>query len=785
MRKSFTWVVLVVVCALAGVAAAQYPSGALLRLDAGAETTSTGGRLTQWSDASKNGVAFVAPDTASRPYVGAANINGHPVITFLPSGSYLEGPHLFPVSQDYTVVMVMRITNFGVTNNIVSGTTHATYFGGATSIRFLHGNFNTQAVSSAPLSASPAVVIGRFRQSTQNAGWYVNGQDGDSSLVGTNTDSTIYLGCYQRGNFMSGDIAEVLIYPRFVSDIERRQLEDTLFKKYGITGPQPPDTTFSEVPKRLGFYARDEDDSATVGVKGTLRAIGFDSVYLRAKKNGVTYSYSSVPLTSGKPFALNARIHAELSEYSFTIGAKGSDKDSVLRQVDSVVCGEAILIDGQSNSIFGLDTYTNEYCRTFGGNFSSSKADTAWSLSVGYGTGGGSNVGAFGLEIQRDYAERMHLPTALITGSVGGTAIEQHLPNANNPTDLSTIYGSMLYRVRKAGLVNKAKALFWYQGESNSITNYFDNFKKLSNSWRIDYPAVKKFYVVQVRPGCAAPGNSSELRDLLRSLSRYYLDVVTHTTMGLPDHDGCHFIKAVNGYHMLGDQLFALVERDLYHSTDTIGINSPDILSARYTDETHTSITLLFNTGGSGMNVPADSMFDTLRASIKDYFYVGTDTSLVSEVTAHGDTILLKLKHSTNARTIAYLPDTYYNNTTITYEGPWLRNNNGLGAFCFWGVPITYVLRVGEATTSGTDLSVIPNPASDHSLLSFELGERARVRLSVYDETGRELLRPVDETREAGRYTLDLDTRSLPTSSLVCRLESNGYVIERRLIVTH
>jgi hypothetical protein len=769
---------------------AQFPSGALVYLRADANITDSANYLKTWSDESGKALTFYSPTVASRPLVNKTLINGHRTVSFDGVANYMSGPNIFPVNHDYTVCMVVQITNFGITNNIVSGTTHAIYLAGGQYPRFLHnGNFNAQDISTVAVPATPSVIIARYNQSNQYASFYINGQNGDSNKVDINPDSSIYLGAFQAGNLMAGNLSEVLIYPRYLTDTERVHLADSLMKKYAILPPQPPDTTFSEAPKAYELYPRDEDDSATTPISGVLRAQGFDSLYVRQLKNFGAYRYYSVPLhyvDGVAKFSISPRVHAELAEYTYIIGAKAAGRDSILTRRDSIVCGDVYFIDGQSNSIFGGDSYSNEFCRTYGGNASQSKADTLWSISTAAGNGGGSCVGAFGMRIQRDFVEQMGLPTLVITGSVGGTTIEQHLPNVSNPTDLSTIYGSMLFRADRSGLSTKAKALFWYQGESSSITNYFDNFKRLSTAWRLDYPNIKKFYVIQVRIGCAAPGNSSELRDLLRSMSKYYPDVVTHSTMGLIGHDGCHFTQTPQGYHDLGDQLFALLGRDFYHSTDTVGINSPNILSAAFTDDSHTKIKLLFNTSGSGMTIPADSTVSGVNASIKDYFFIGSDTSLVTSLTAHGDTIFLQLAHSTNARTVAYLPDTYYNDTNIIYEGPWLRNNRGLGAFSFWGVPITYILKVGDnIAESEQPLSIYPNPSSGQTTFSIGLQEHSHIRLSLYDELGRELLRPVDEMRDAGRYELSLDTRFLNSSTVIARLEIDGKIFEQKLMIVH
>src|SRR5512146_1775974 len=143
-------VVFTVMCALTAFTAAhaQLPSGAVLWLRGDAGITAAGDSVLRWDDQSGIGNSMVQNTPANRPRVIPCTLNSLPVVRFDGATSYLEGPPMFPTARDYTLSLVVKILNFGATNNIVSGNSHAHWLGGARYPRVLHGNFNTQEVSS-------------------------------------------------------------------------------------------------------------------------------------------------------------------------------------------------------------------------------------------------------------------------------------------------------------------------------------------------------------------------------------------------------------------------------------------------------------------------------------------------------------------------------------------------------------------------------------------------------------------------------------------------------------
>ena len=120
---------------------------------------------------------------------------------------------------------------------------------------------------------------------------------------------------------------------------------------------------FSQLPKNMQLFPRDDNDSGDVTVSGCVIGSGSDSLIVTVNKAGVPWHRSASSLqyqldTAFFYFAL--KIHAELSEYRVSVYLG----DSLVAQCDSLVCGDAYLIDGQSNAEASSDyNYRSEWIR--------------------------------------------------------------------------------------------------------------------------------------------------------------------------------------------------------------------------------------------------------------------------------------------------------------------------------------------------------------------------------------------------------------------------------------
>jgi hypothetical protein len=747
--------------------------GTMMWLRADTGIVANAGLVSRWSDVTGSGIVAMQDSSSMRPTLLPHDRFTLPAVRFN-GATFMQTQSIFPTHSDYTLTFLVQINNLAYTNNVISGNSYAHYLGGTPYLSVLHTSFSTLATATIPIIQSDYTIVTiTYLESRQRAVIYINGNFADSAFVGTNIDSVLYLGACVKSNFLVGDIAEVLLYPRELSTSDRRTTESYLFKKYGIIAPAPPpppDTTFTMIPKAEQLYARGSNDSASVEIAGTLKLQGFDSIYVSIAKSGLPWKRVASPLVyieGSATFDLMPLIHAELSEYLFTVGVKNSSRDTVLETRDSVVCGDAYIIDGQSNCIYGGVNTTYEFGRTFGLNASPHAWDTVWTLSRADVSGGGPDIGAWAMRLQKELMDYTHVPICIMNGAVGGTLIEQHARNTANPTDQTTIYGSLLYRMKKSGLADKAKAIFWYQGESNMITNYYTNWSTMYNNWKSDYTGLEKFYLVQIRPGCAYVNN--DLRDLLRTMTDSLPHIQPVSIMGVPGHDGCHF-SLPGGYDTIGIQLSRLLERDFYGSIDTNDIVGPNIAKAIYTDSTNLHIAIIFAHAKAGLFATPDTALGVVNATLRGAFFLDDSLYLIDGAKFSGDTAYLTLLVPYRASTVAYIPGSYSGTSTI-YEGPWIKNMRGVGAFSFYHFPISggQSQSVQSEKAPTFEVLAVPNPFSTRSELRITMIQAESLQVLLYDPLGREVWHDILNARN-GLNTLSLDRDGLAAGHYFCKI---------------
>ncbi|MCJ7503168.1 MAG: DUF2341 domain-containing protein, partial [Acidobacteriia bacterium] len=125
-----------------------------------------------------------------------------------------------------------------------------------------------------------------------------------------------------------------------------------------------------EKPEDNQFYARDDKNEGTLFYNGTLNEAA-DAVFLKVYADGRLYKDECSKLAADKVYAFSVKLKPGLIRYKVESGLKTGGRETVLHTATNIVCGDAYLIQGQSNAVatdWGEDdpTFRSEWIRTFG-----------------------------------------------------------------------------------------------------------------------------------------------------------------------------------------------------------------------------------------------------------------------------------------------------------------------------------------------------------------------------------------------------------------------------------
>ena len=469
---------------------------------------------------------------------------------------------------------------------------------------------------------------------------------------------------------------------------------------------------FSKLPQDYQLYPRDAQSQGTIPISGIVEAAGYSYVSVQVFRNDTFVKYLRATLRyDGKgigSFATETKIKAELAQYSFKVFACKTTDSSLIVTRQNVVSGDVFVIDGQSNSTgFFNEEATDPYCRTFGkitdilNTTPYNPADTLWALSnqQKYLTG----VGTMGFEIQKQLSQKYAIPNCLINGGFHWSSSVNHAQRTeNNPTDLNTGYGRLLYRIQKAGLQESVKSFIYRQGESEAYhegSDWSGNFKKIRSNLKLDFPKLEQIYVFQIDIIYFPSTTGAELREYQRRLPEIYPDVQSLATVGTKQFDGLHY--GPEGYRQNGLEVSRLIAKDFYQLKDTININSPSLKKAFYTSQEKKQLVLVFDEGQQLVYPEPYKVNDRITLQMKDFIYLNGFSAGISTAKADGNRIVLDFANPQNAQRLDYLPSyTLETNYFYPYNGPYLTNKLGMRAFTVNNFTIVDGLNASNLTSS-------------------------------------------------------------------------------------
>ena len=444
----------------------------------------------------------------------------------------------------------------------------------------------------------------------------------------------------------------------------------------------------NEQPEDNQFFARGDKNEGTVYYSGTLSSAA-ESVFLKVYADGKLVDTVTGNVSSTNTYSLSAKLKPGLVHYQTKFGSKSKDHETELHTAKNLICGDAYLIDGQSNAeatdVGPKDPgFTSDWIRSYGsmgGDPSGGRTNRWGNAVVRDQHGGKSQIGFWGFKLAEQLVKNQRIPICIINGAVGGSRIDQHQRNDDDPTDTSTIYGRSLWRIQQAKLTHGIRAVLWHQGENDQGADgpsggfgwqtYRQHFIDMAADWKEDFPNIQHYYVFQIWPkSCAMgiKGSDNQLREIQRTLPNYFSNLSVMSTIGIKPPGGCHF--PVEGYAEFARLIGPLVERDLYGKKYDQPITPPDLKRASFTNSKHDELVLEF-----------DSEIVWSEKLTSQFSLNGVAGQILSG-SAENNRLTLKLKGTTNASKVSYLDSDHWNPDNLLY------GKNGIAALTFFDVAI-------------------------------------------------------------------------------------------------
>ncbi len=467
-----------------------------------------------------------------------------------------------------------------------------------------------------------------------------------------------------------------------------------------VAGPE-------ERPEEYQFYARDDHNLGTLHYRGALEESA-EAVFVQLLAEGKPiHREEQVPGPGGR-YAFSLQLKPGLIRYAVEFGVRRRGREEVRRRVDHLACGDAYLIDGQSNAeATGPNNGPeedppgagHEWIRSFG-NQHAGTTQGGWGPAVrtrvwGRPNYGEQQIGTWGMVLARRLVERYRMPICILNGAYGGTPIWQHQVNPKNRFDSSgafyrnpyKIYGSLLTRVAAAHLTHGIRSIFWHQGENDQGSgaptgdynwkSYQQYFVEMAAAWKRDYPNVCNYYAWQIWPSACSMGGTpagDHLLDEQRTLPRLFSNLRLMSSLGIASPSSgrglCHYDEA--GYAQLAELISPLVEQDHYGLVAPGAQSAPNVERVRFASAARDELILEF---GQPMAWREDS---------GKYFRLDGAPAAIVSGAAVGDALHLKLKGRSEAKTVDYLAGKDWDGTP---QGL-VEGANGIAALTFCEVVI-------------------------------------------------------------------------------------------------
>lgn len=334
----------------------------------------------------------------------------------------------------------------------------------------------------------------------------------------------------------------------------------------------------------------------------------------------------------------------------------------------------------------------------------------------------------------------------------------------DSPYTARNNYADLYKRLKANNLEKSARALIWWQGESDGWALSADSFraktKRLFQHWREDYGNLPVFYH-QIRSracGHLYPYIAEAQRQMMTELPNS--EIISTNPARISD--GCHF-SYLNGYDSLGNRLYRIVANKLYGKTASF-LRPPNIFSAVMLPSKDIEISF------------ANMLTGNLRGSgnfWQDFRLDGTTTAQIASATATANKVVLKLSgDTTGIRGVSYLS----NLDTLGGENRFVVNPQNIGILQFYNFPVTLrpATGLGQLGDKNVDFDLFPTLANTDLTVSFNERLDKKARIFVVNTLGQRMLNaPFTE----GGVTTTFSTDFLPNGVYFVQIEVENALV--------
>jgi hypothetical protein len=455
--------------------------------------------------------------------------------------------------------------------------------------------------------------------------------------------------------------------------------------------PRVPEST--ELPQDNQFYARNDRNEGTLMATGSFQE-PTEAVVVRLLAQNASGTgdrlvmHRRERLKVDRTFRIELPLKPGLIAYRFELARIHAGREIRIHTATNLVCGDAYLIDGQSNAVatdWGPDKpdFQSNWIRSFGSMGHEPAESGSWGTAVHRGRDNERHqVGYWAMELGRHLVETHQIPVCFLNGAVGGSRIDQHQRNPTRPTDPSTIYGRLLARAHAARLTHGLRAVIWHQGENDQGADgpsggygwetYRTLFIDLAAAWATDYPNLRHHYAFQIWPkACSmgSDGSDNRLREVQRNLPSALAHLSVMSSAGIQPPGECHY--PAQGYAEMARLIAPLIDRDLHGVRAGRSVTAPNLVRAGYRDSARLQLLLEF-----------DQPIGWDPALVSEFWLDGIQGRVASGIT-EGHRLILTLREPSQARTLTYLNSASWNPKRL------LRGINGIAALTFCEVPLT------------------------------------------------------------------------------------------------